>query len=317
MRRRKGTVTTAALLALLLALSFVIAGCGVEEDDDDGENGGDEDEGRVEETRQEEPARPLEVVQVANRTTLEAETARLAFAMNATGLPDGTPEGGTFSMTGEGVADLSGAESAFTMRLDMLGTFEVRQVGDLAYQKFPPEMLAQLPDAKPWVATDVDAFYEEQYGVGLSDLQTSPTDPSGQLAYLEDVGSVEEVGPEEVRGTPTTRYQAVMDLEAAAGENPEVRQAHEQMMEQLGTDELPFDVWLDDAGQARKMVMDLPVPAETLNQYAADPAATRDARVTMTYEFYDFGVPVDVAPPPPEETMTFEELQQQSGQPVS
>ena len=127
------------------------------------------------------------------------------------------------------------------------------------------------------------------------------------------MGSVEKVGQEKIRGVSTTHYRAVMDLrKTAAQEGTEAQKAYDKMTEQMGTGEIPVDVWLDEQGRARRFQMDMTttVPAPATDPVAGGATTEEKIRVTMTQDIFDFGVPVEVSPPPPEKTMSFEELEQ-------
>lgn len=89
------------------------------------------------------------------------------------------------------------------------------------------------------------------------------------LDYLRSVAEgVTEVGPEEVRGIDTVHYRATGHL-AELGAPPEF-------------DRFPLEVWIDDSGRTRRL------------SYHAIGSEQR-----FVWEFYDFGVSVDLTPPPP------------------
>ena len=184
----------------------------------------------------------------------------------------------------------------------------------------PQEMLNQATGLKPWVEMDLDSYYREQYGMSFSEMQTSnPTDPTQQLKVLRDAGSVEKIGKEKIRGASAIHYRAVIDLKkAAAQEDPEVRKAYDKMIEQMGTGTLPMDVWLDKQGRARRVQMDMTtkVPVPAADPAAAETTTEEKVRMVMTEDIYDFGVPVNISPPSPEQTMSFEEFQRQLEQQV-
>ena len=149
---------------------------------------------------------------------------------------------------------------------------------------------------------------------------SNPTDPTQQLEALKDVGSVEEVGQEKVRGVATTHYRAVVDFEKMAEQSgPEAEKAYEDMIEQMGTSEVPTDVWIDEQDRARKFEMDMtttvPVPADPTADPAAGGATTEEEiRMLMVQEMYDFGVPVNVSPPPDGKTMSLGQFERQMQQ---
>lgn len=310
--------------AVLVLMTGVLVACG-EEDEDEEDSSAGQKSAKAGETQQ---ARPIDAVQVAYKKTVAETSARVKFTMVTSGMPTGAttsgattpggPESMEFRMNGEGVTDLTGEKGRMTMSMGPLGDFELRMLEDVMYFKMPQEALQGTQGVKPWIKTDLDSFYEQQYGMGFSEMQTNdPTDPTRQLEALKDVGSVERIGREKVRGAPTTHYRAVMDFEKMAEESgPEAEKAYRDMIEQMGTSELPTDVWIDEQGRARKFAMDMattvPIPADPAADGAAGGATTEEEiRLVLVQEIYDFGVPVNVSPPPPEKTMTLEEFERQ------
>lgn len=264
---------------------------------------------------------PVDAVQVAYKKTVAEQTARMKFSMVTSGIPTGTNNQGSsdttsFRMNGGGVMELSGQKARMTLKMGPLGSFEMRMFDTTIYQKMPRQMRAEMPGMKPWIKSDLDDFYEQQYGTSYSEIQANnPTDPTQQLQALREVGSVEKVGQEKVRGAGTTHYRAVMDFEkVAAQQGPEGKKAYKEMVEQMGTSKVPTHVWIDEQGRARKFQMDMtttvPVPADPTADPAAGGATTEEKiRVVMVQEIFDFGVPVNVSPPPAEKTMTQGELE--------
>ena len=315
---------------LTFALLFVLASgmlvaCGGEEDEDEEDSSAGQESAEAGETQEAQPE-PIDAVQVAYRKTVAEETARIKYTMVTSGMPTGatTPEGPEsmeFRMNGGGVMDLSGEKARMTMGMGPLGSFELRMLEDTMYLKMPQQMQTGTQGMKPWIKTDLDSFYEQQYGASFSEMQANnPTDPTQQLEALKDVGSVEKVGREKVRGAATTHYRAVMDFEKMAEQSgPEAEKAYRDMIEQMGTSKLPTDVWIDEQGRARKFEMNMtttvPVPADPMADPAAGGATTQEEiRIRMVQEIYDFGVPVNVSPPPDENTMSMEQFEQQMQQ---
>jgi hypothetical protein len=94
-----------------------------------------------------------------------------------------------------------------------------------------------------------------------------------------------------VRGTPTTRYAVTFDAAKVAARAPEEVQG---FVEEMGlTFPKPADVWIDEQGRLRKIhyAVTMKVPKD---MGAPATAMTNE----MTLELYDFGVTVNVTPPP-------------------
>ena len=290
--------------------------------------GGGEEEGKSSSSKKPEKASkaekteptPVETVRLSYRTTIEEQTARVASTTRTSSTPAGSTTGDQvpmeFTISSDGLVDLGGDRSVATMKMGQIGEMEVRQIGKTSYQRLTPEMLAEIQGVKPWVKMDVDAFYREQYGASLSEMETgASTDPTGQLEYLKSVGSVKEIGQEEVRGAPTTHYRAIVDLrkEAKLNGDPDVQKAYEKIREMLGSDKLTMDVWLDGKDRIRRYTTDMPLKMDVPVDPTAPKGATEKVRaqVSMSQDIFDFGVPVNVSPPPPEKTMGYEEFQKQ------
>ncbi len=251
---------------------------------------------------------PLETVQVAYRETAAERTARISYEATTTG-PSVDPEESAgassraVTVKGEGVTDFSGAASRMTIGMPGMGGLETRQVGETVYVKMPDEFAAQVSGSKPWVRVDLDTLYGQQYGAPVQGGAAG--DPTRQLEYLRGVSdSVGKIGEERVRGVPTTRYRAILDLnKEAAGQDAGVKEANQEVVKRLGTSKLPVEVWVDEENRVRRYAMDVSVP---MPEDAASQDASRGddkPRTRMVIEYYDFGTPVDVQAPPRDQIM--------------
>lgn len=222
-------------------------------------------------------------------------------------------EGGAQSgeITIDGVVGLeAGANSALTMRAapELFGQpvdIELRFVDNVLFMEFgdllgsggaelPPEL-----QGRPWLKLDVQELVE------ASEQGAAPpgsSNPAGQLDALRGIakGSIEVVGNEEVNGVCTTHYQGTVDLSKAAAEVPEeFRAEFDQAFEALSASlsEVPVDVWLDDDGRVRRqqVVLELDQQGQAVEQ-------------TVTVDFLEFGVPIDVEAPADDEVITFQEF---------
>lgn len=267
------------LVPFVLALTGLVMSCGGDEAD------------------------PVALVSSAPSTTSEAGTARM-FVESAV---SGMDRGGDLAATGEGLVDFERRRGTMTMQLPSagelsLGEMEVVYEGTVIYYRAS----SLFPDAPtPWVSFDFARLSEAVTGTDLAQLnQSSTNDPSNALSMLNGASEVEELGTEEVRGVETTHYRATVDLRRALEEQEAVedRQRFEQFLDQLGTEIIPVEVWLDDDGRARRMVFDQPLPDT--------PGAPlpEDAAMSMTIELHDFGVDVPVEIPPPSEVTDLTEL---------
>jgi hypothetical protein len=232
----------------------------------------------------------------------EAGSSRVSMSATMTGVP-----GGPFTFTGEGEFDRE--RGRMTMDMSELGEAtggafagELEMILDdlVMYMKFPEAITEQLPGGKSWVRIDLREAGKE-LGIDLEELmQVQQSDPSQSLQYLRGASDdFEEVGEEEVRGVETTHYRGTIDLHKAVEQLPEdARESFERAIDLIGTDELPLDVWIDDDGMARRMKYEQPLPS----------GGGEEGAMELTMEFFDFGVDVDVEPPPSDEVIDIREL---------
>lgn len=258
---------------------------------------------------EEAPAR--ERITLAAATTQEAGTARIRFESAVTGGP-----GGGFTMTGEGAVDFAAQRGSMTFDLGeaaaqtgLAGKIETLFEGTVLYVRIPNAQQLGLPT--PWLKVDL----EKTEGLeGIAQLEQFRSDPSDTLAYLEGVtDEITEVGPEDVRGEPTTHYTAVVDLERAIEQAPQkARATIRQQLELLGSPTLPVDVWIDDDGLLRRQSFTIDLTKAAAS--AEGPLEGADgASVKTTMELYDFGAPVEVAPPPAGEVTDYADIGKGAG----
>lgn len=210
--------------------------------------------------------------------------------------------GQSIAATGEGAFDYRNPRGFLTyeMTLPEVGDvrMEMRMVGSQLYVHLPAELGATgLPQGKEWFGFDL-AKSLEQVGLGSFDF-TRQQDPAQMLRYLQAASAdVSEAGYDVVRGVQTTRYVGRMDLHRAldAGldelglsdaDREQARKGLQQMLDQLGSAEVPFEVFIDAKGLLRRMTMDMSMTIEG-----------EQLRMEMQMDYYDFGVAVDVQAPP-------------------
>jgi len=133
-------------------------------------------------------------------------------------------------------------------------------------------------------------------GVDLSSLtSTQSNDPTSGMQLLAGADQVTTVGSDTVRGAVTTHYRVTVDLKKAVqAAPPAARAAVQKLVGLYAIPTLPVDVWIDGNERIRResIVMD---PLDLTLPVAATGAT---GKITITVEFYNFGAPVDTAPPP-------------------
>jgi hypothetical protein len=283
MRVRLGSI--AALLAALMAA--VLTACGSED------------------------LSPRAAVAEAASKTAEAGSSRVAYSA--------TMSGGQLAeeieLEGEGTFDYRRRVGEMRMQMPAPIRGEMRTIVDglVLYMQFPPEMRARLRTEKPWLKLDL-AKAGDEMGLDLDALmQTDQGDPTQTLNYLRAASDeVEEVGEEEIRGTETTHLRATVDFDRAlegtlegvpAGERERVRESFRRIVRLTGLKTMPMDVWIDGEGRARRIAMD----------YEMELPATGRSRMQMAFDYFDFGVDVDVEPPPAGQVMDLTKLVGEGG----
>lgn len=262
-------------------------------------------------------ATAVEVVRGAPSATVDGETARMALEVRMPGVPgmgDGT-------FTAEGAMDFAAERGTMTFDLGPMLEAAGEQVppgveteismvfeGTVFWMRFPmlTEALGAQGAGKEWVRIDT-AEAAGQMGIEVSQLQQmGGNDPRQQLAYLTGVSDdVEEVGEEEIRGEQTTHYRGTVTIDAVI-EQLERDDAladpdrFREMAEEMGLDEVGYDVWIDDDGRARRMAQTVPAPPEA-----------GGGEIEIVLDLYDFGTDVDVEIPPAEATVDMSELMPQ------
>jgi hypothetical protein len=279
------------LALLLLLLLAVAAGCAGEEEG----------------SRQQDEASPEAAVAAAATKTTDAGSYRAEFSLTMDGVIPGT-SGRRVAMNGEGLFDTRSQSGRMTFDMsEFAKALGSRDFGDIdivmerfvMYMRFP--LLQQLqPGMKPWLKFDLRKIAAQQ-GFDMPGLQQiNQSDPRQALLYLRAVsGPVEDAGEEDVRGVSTSHYRMTVDLEKVAKLNPEQRENVERVIEQTGVRNVPTEVWVDDDGLVRRMKL-------SYDDTQVAPGQRGD--MAMTMELYDFGVAVDVEPPPARQVVDIEKL---------
>lgn len=144
---------------------------------------------------------------------------------------------------------------------------------------------------KPWIEVPVGTS-------GSSGL--SGENPASALALLQaNTTGLRKVGPATVQGIPTTEYRAkVNPAKAAAKSSPELRKVLQQALSQFsGLHSVPLQVWIDGQNRIRQMKESF-----TLNPNPGSAAASGGpVHVVTTVDLTNYGVPVSVTVPPPDQ----------------
>jgi hypothetical protein len=151
------------------------------------------------------------------------------------------------------------------------GRMEQRVVDGVIYMDFGDggDGLFEPTDGKRWVKLDLSGFADALDPGAAGTL--GPQTPGSTLDMLRDlVGNVEQVGEDTIAGRHAVHYRANLDT---------------------GGESSPVDVWIDDQDRVVKMHLTMP-----------------GGMGELTMQIVEFGVPVDVVAPPPEEVADMGDL---------
>ncbi|MDQ1439066.1 MAG: hypothetical protein QOK43_2695 [Acidimicrobiaceae bacterium] len=227
------------------------------------------------------------VLAAADKTSA-VSTARMS-STTQTSFP-GAPAAGGLTM--DGVVDFAGRRMALTMTLGGLATVETRLAGSVVYIKVPRFGAGPGSAVKtPWVAIDLGKLPPNSPVSGL----TGPTlgtggDPAHVLKALRTSGLVRSAarsGQADVRGARTDVYRVVLDgqkfVDAVVG-GPGAGGL-------VRLDSPSLEVYVDGDGLVRRQVL-------RMQAHMGNRGDGTHVTVVATTDLYDFGLPVDVQPPP-------------------
>lgn len=171
-------------------------------------------------------------------------------------------------------------------------------ISPTAYVKFPSGS-GSLPDGKSWIALKTGT--SEGFGNSLLG-PFGGTDPADLLASLTAVSaSVTRLGPATIRGVKVTGFRVEVDPSKAAARVPsQERAGFQEFASSLGRGTIPVDVWVDSQNLVRRVKLSLHLPDGN-----GTSGPTQMVEVT---DFYDFGVPVRVSPPPASQTASMSQF---------
>jgi hypothetical protein len=209
--------------------------------------------------------------------------------------------GDSVDMTGSGAFDYRKArgEATYSMQLPMFGEvgMDMRILGTRVFIRLPEALAgAGLTGGKEWTSVDIGKSLDRS-GLGGLDF-SQQQDPTQMLQYLRAASTgVTEAGSATVRGVETTRYTGRLDfrkaldagiekLELTPAERQRAQEGMETMLDQLGGEGVPFEVFVDEDGLLRRMTMDMNMAIEG-----------EQVSMKMSMDYFDFGVAVNVQAP--------------------
>jgi hypothetical protein len=189
-------------------------------------------------------------------------------------------------------------------------TAELRRVDGVAYIRFPgglhpapmpaeratgPEGPGPAAPEPSWMKLDAsDPSIDPQSALSilmgpLSLVGAGVPDPTQWLTAIDRDGDVEEVGSERLGDLATTHYHAEIALLQLLRAVPDdgSRARRRAVADAAGRD-ATIDVWVDDAARVRQLTASLPL---------------RHGSLTIRTQLSDFGIPVHVEAPRPDQVL--------------
>ena len=159
--------------------------------------------------------------------------------------------------------------------------------GDSLYMRMP--ILDALTGTSGWLGASPDQLGQTTEAL---DLGAGGFDPGKLLASLRGVSDdVTVVGREDVRGVATTKYTATVSLADAVAQAPaSQRPGLQAQLDKLGDEaQLPVEVWVDDDGLPRRYSLTIAA------------LGSQGGTTELVMEFFDYGEPVTIEVPSPDE----------------
>jgi hypothetical protein len=247
----------------------------------------------------------LETIEKAAFQTEGVGTARVSFQGSVTFNHDHEQR---FEFKGRGIVDwTTGSSKVFVVYKypNQLQEFIKEQFGGPAnaelildetdgivlYMRFP-FLEKHMP--KKWLKADIVKI-GKAYGLDLERLkETKQTNPDTMLDYLKSAVGVRKVGTDLVRREVTTHYSTIVDAETIVEESPKSEQkAMRKYLRLMGVKTYPVDIWVDRDGVVRKLAIEMEYKVRG-GEYV---------KMKVSEEYFDFGVPVEIKPPPAKQVL--------------
>jgi hypothetical protein len=203
--------------------------------------------------------------------------------------------GGAESITANGAFRMGagGAAMQMTMQMAQVGTMEMVVVDKVLYMKLPTSLAGQagLPADKPWVKISADGTdpLSKTLGPLVSSLDSN-FDISKQMEQVKAAGTIDKTAKETLNGEQVTHYWLTIDLQKAVQNlpDPEMRKLAEQGAAASSTKTIKEEMWVN--------ADNLPVQV-----VAGTPAIAGQPAGSVTVKYTDWGKPVDIKAPKPEQ----------------
>jgi hypothetical protein len=232
----------------------------------------------------------------AARATLQKGSSRVDLVMKIK--PADAPRELTVKANGVTNAKLTATALTFDFadvlsETDYEGPTKGEQIskGLVLYWNFP-FFQGELPSGKKWVKLDLAKAAKKYWGATSQEIaqMAGGEDPQQTLRDLRaSNGQVKKVGEDEVHGVVTMHYRATISIDKAMANLPKKQRALIRRFYRRSGKSFEAEVWVDKDGLIRREREDVP-----------------EGWVMVTY--YDFGLQLNIQPPPADETVDIFEL---------
>jgi LppX_LprAFG lipoprotein len=217
-----------------------------------------------------------------------AETSRFELSFRAPGLEPAKER--NFTFVASGLFDYPNERGL--MRMDGAGSSgdefptEFRLIGKTGYERWV------FKGKTYWAKDDASEMSDDptELLVPYPGGPTKPTDVLTRVLLASD--ETEKLGNEDVRGVETTRYRAKVDGRKLLQQMPTSNKRYEPE-EVWGDRFVPVELWIDEESRVRRIRL----------------TEDGEGSSVMTIEFFDYGVDVDVQPPPADQVISQDELE--------
>lgn len=252
-----GRLTAAILGVLAGAMGLILGGCGAT-------------------TRSNTTA----VAQVTQAAYVTSEGPGFNMDMTVSGDIDGEP----FSLSTSGAFDEHGRRGAMS---ETVNGKTVATILDLPYGYVQSK--GKLIKGKRWARFNVEGYTQS---LGVSGSLNTSSNPAQWIEFLKAAGQASMLGPQTLRGVPTTHYHVLVDLARLPTGVPKQLRAGAQEQAALlkrisGQSNLPVDVWIDGNKRVRRYQVQVPICFQG-----------KRTSESVGVELYDYGTQRVPAPPP-------------------
>ena len=177
---------------------------------------------------------------------------------------------------------LAGDVESLRQEITMDADFEGEQVSMEAEGSFT----ADSPNGTMYMKSDDIPLPEGKEWLKTPDAPTSTMEPAEFVRLLRESEGVENVGSEEVRGEPTTRFRGPLDLEKLAEASDNAVLERLKATPEAKEFDIVVDVWVLENGLPARIGMKM-TGSERVS-----------GEMTMTSDILEYDVPVNAEAPP-------------------